>query len=86
MCGMEGGAISVLAWRRDGGSGNVLAMPDAIFVAEAGSISAYQRKSTIWARLKRAMEASPDDPMPALELGRVALSGGHVSSVRPSLR
>jgi outer membrane protein assembly factor BamB len=86
VCAMADGGVSTLAWRRDGGSGNVVAMPDAILVAEVGSISAYQRRSAIWARLKKAMDASPDDPMPALELARVALSGGHADEAMGALR
>ena len=73
------GRRSAVAWDTAGRGGNLLAMPEMFFVADAGRISAYVRKTQIWQTLRERMAAAPSDPLPALELAEIALGNGEYS-------
>ncbi|UCF32993.1 MAG: PQQ-binding-like beta-propeller repeat protein [Phycisphaerales bacterium] len=70
------GSLTSMSWDVEGTPGNLLALPDQLLVAGAGTLSSYVRKADIWARLEAAMQEAPADPLPALELAEVALNDG----------
>lgn len=58
--------------------GNILALPDEIFVAGTRELLCYVRKAEIWKTVQARMDASPGDPLPALEFAEVALGAGEI--------
>jgi outer membrane protein assembly factor BamB/tetratricopeptide (TPR) repeat protein len=70
------GSLARMPWDVEGTPGNLLALPDQLLVAGAGTLSSYVRKADIWARLEAAMKKAPADPLPALDLAEVALNDG----------
>jgi outer membrane protein assembly factor BamB len=66
-------------WGGEGKGGNLLALPDQLFVAGADELACYARKSEIWKNLRERMAAAPDDASPALEFAEVALGAGEVA-------
>lgn len=63
-------------WDAQGHSGNLLAMPEQLFVIADTTISSYVRKTDLWNSLRARMTAAANDPLPALEFAEVALRGG----------
>ena len=73
------GQQSNQSWDAEGSGGNLLAFPDQLLSAGVEGISAYVRRKDIRRTLQERMAASPNDPLPALELAETALSNGEFS-------
>ncbi len=63
-------------WEKNLRTGNILALPNEVYVSGPWHVSTYVRRSQLWASLRARMAAAPDDPVPALELAEVALRNG----------
>jgi outer membrane protein assembly factor BamB/tetratricopeptide (TPR) repeat protein len=73
---MNDGSLRSQEWGEQGAPGNLLALRDQIIVAGYDRVSAYGRKSDVWARLRKAISSRPDDPSPALDLAEIAFRTG----------
>ncbi len=65
-----------MAWEEGGSGGNLVALPNELFVAGRDFVAVYVRKAELWNALRERMAAAPSAPLPALELAEVALRGG----------
>jgi len=63
-------------WDAQGHGGNILALPEQLFVVADSSISSYVRKTDLWNSLRARMTSAASDPLPALEFAEIALRGG----------
>lgn len=63
-------------WDAQGHSGNLLALPEQLFVVADTTISSYVRKTDLWNSLRARMTAAAADPSPALDFAEIALRGG----------
>jgi outer membrane protein assembly factor BamB/TolA-binding protein len=70
------GWSSEVEWEAGGSGGNLVALPDQLFVAGRDFVAVYVRKTELWNALRERMAANPSAPLPALELAEVALRGG----------
>ncbi len=68
------GTRTALPWDAEGRGGNVVALNDMLIVASDRTVSAYVALEQIWAQLRKAMEAAPSDPVPALKMAEMALN------------
>ncbi len=80
------GTRTDIRWDADAEGGNLLALPEHLFVAGARTVSAYVRKTEIWQALRDRMAAAPLDALPALELAELALRSGERTDAFDSLR
>ncbi len=64
------------SWGQDARGGNLIALPEQLFIAGADELTCYARKSGIWENLRAGMAAAPNDPAPALEFVEVAFGAG----------
>ncbi len=70
------GSLNERNWQAYESGGNLLALSGSLLVAGPGTLTAYVRKADLWNTLRKKMEASETDPIPALEFAEVALRGG----------
>lgn len=71
-----GGERRDIPWDAQGHSGNLLALPEQLFVVADSTVSSYVRKTDLWNALRARMTALRHDPLPALEFAEIALRGG----------
>jgi outer membrane protein assembly factor BamB len=82
---LQDGGLTSIPWPPDGDAGNILALPDRLLVAGSRHLSLYVQKHEIWEAVRSRMEASPDDPNPALDLAEVAFGSGEFDQALEAL-
>lgn len=63
-------------WDAQGHGGNLLALPEQLFVVADTTISSYVRKTDLWNAMRARMTGAATDPLPAVEFAEIALRGG----------
>ncbi|MCP4590962.1 MAG: PQQ-binding-like beta-propeller repeat protein [bacterium] len=82
---LTGELASRIPWELPADAGNVVPLEDRLIVVANDRVTAYARKHEVWAKLREMMVASPEDPLPALELAEVALRGDDTAESLTSL-
>jgi outer membrane protein assembly factor BamB len=69
---LDGGEPHARPWEPTQEGGNVVALEDRLLVAGNERLTAYGLRDQVFARLDRNLRERPHDPLPAMEMARVA--------------